>query len=441
MITDMTKGNIKKQLLFFSAPLILGNVFQLTYNTVDSIIVGRYAGEQALAAVGSSNPIMSIAILGINGICIGASVLMGEYFGAGNYEKLKREVSTMFLFGLCFSLVFAVLGWLCAKSLLDIMGVPGEILDDAAVYLRIIFIGMPFTYAYNALAAAMRSIGDSSTPVKFLAAASVINAGLDYIFIRWFRMGVLGTGLGTIIAEGLSGLICIYYVYKKIPVLQLKREELCMDRQMLKKTLQYGSITALQQSCQPIGKLLIQGVVNSIGVSSIAAFNAVSRVDDFAFTPEQSISHGMMSFIAQNRGAGKKERVKQGLKQGLLIEVCYGLLIGALVFLFREPLMKLFVSKNETGMIELGTKYLMLMAMFYILPAVTNGLQGYFRGMGDMKVTLLSTLIQISFRVLFVFLLVPEYGMSAIAYASLIGWILMLIFEIPYYFIRRESNV
>lgn len=437
----MTKGNIKRHLLYFSGPLILGNLFQLTYNTVDSIIVGRYAGEEALAAVGSSNPIMSIAILGIHGICIGASVLIGEYFGAKKYDKLKRAVSTMFLFGLFFSLAFALLGFIGAKSLLIILGVPKAILNDAAVYLRIIFLGIPFTYAYNALAAAMRSIGDSATPVKFLAAASIINAGLDYILIRWLGMGVLGTALGTITAEGLSSLFCVYFVYKKMPVLQLRRQDLCMDRHMLKKTLQYGSITALQQSCQPIGKLLIQGVVNSLGVSAIAAFNAVCRVDDFAFTPEQSISHGMMGFIAQNRGAGKKERVIQGLKQGLWIEVCYGLLIGVLVFTFREPIMKLFVSKSETGMIVLGARYLVLMSMFYILPAITNGLQGYFRGMGDMKVTLLSTLIQISFRVGFVFLLVPRFGISAVAYASFIGWILMLIFEVPYYFIRRKSNV
>jgi Na+-driven multidrug efflux pump len=207
-----------------------------------------------------------------------------------------------------------------------------------------------------------------------------------------------------------------------------------LDKDLLKKTLSQGSITALQQSCQPVGKLLIQGVINTLGVDAIAAFNAVNRVDDFAFTPEQSISHGMMTFVAQNRGAKNNKRVKDGFTIGLRVEFCYWILICIVILSLKEPIMKLFVSSKNTDMISIGVQYLGLMAFFYLLPAFTNGVQGFFRGVGNMKITLISTIIQISFRVIFVYILVPKIGMKGVAYASLIGWIFMLAYEVPYYF-------
>lgn len=440
MVRDMTKGNIPKHLVRFSIPLILGNLFQLTYNAVDSIIVGRYEGTDALAAVGTANPVMSIVILGITGICIGASVLMSEFFGAGKYEELKKQISTTVLFGCLFSILVVILGVMLSKNILSLLGVPNEILGLSTTYLRIIFLGMPFTYFYNAIASALRSVGDSKTPIKFLALASILNGCLDFVFIAGFKMGVVGAGLATDIAEGASALMCIIYVYKKVPLLKLSRNELGIDKKLLKLTFQYGSITALQQASQPIGKLLIQGVINPLGVNSIAAFNAVSRVDDFAFTPEQSISSGMMTFLAQNRGANKKERINKGFTNGLTIEFCYWILICIVILILKEPIMKLFVSGNDTKMVSIGVNYLTLMAFFYLFPAFTNGLQGFFRGMGDMKITLISTLIQISFRVVFVYVLVPSMGITGVAYASVIGWIFMLLAEVPYYFLFKKKN-
>jgi putative MATE family efflux protein len=441
MIKDMTKGNIPKHIVSFSIPLILGNLLQLTYNAVDSIVTGRFAGKAALAAVGTANPVMNIVILGITGICIGASVLMSEFFGAGMLEELKKEVATTLLFGCFFSLIIAVLGLMFSKGILSILGVPREILGSAALYLKIIFIAMPFTYLYNAVAAAMRSVGDSKTPIRFLAVASILNGCLDLVFIAGFRMGVVGAALATDIAEACSALFCIIYIYKKIPLLRLGRSDIKIDKNLLKKTIQYSSVTALQQSAQPVGKLLIQGVINPLGVDAIAAFNAVSRVDDFAFTPEQSIANAIMTFIAQNRGAKNKERVRTGFKMGLQVEFCYWIFICVAVLYLKQPIMKLFVAEKETGMISLGAHYLTLMAFFYLLPAFTNGVQGFFRGMGNMKITLVSTIIQISFRVLFVILLVPRLGMDAVAYASLIGWVFMLVYEVPYYFIYKRKNI
>lgn len=258
MMKDMTKGNIPSQLIGFSIPLVLGNLFQLTYNAVDSIVVGKFAGERALAAVGTGNPVMNIVILGITGICIGASVLMSEFYGAGKHDRLKKEVSTILLFGTYFSLAIAVLGVVFSRGILRLLQVPEEILGDAVIYLRVIFLGMPFTFFYNAVASALRSVGDSKTPVRFLAFASVLNGALDLLLVGVFGMSVFGAALSTVIAEAASAGLCIWHVYRKVPLLRLRRQDFHMDRDLLRLTLRHGSITALQQSCQPIGKLLIK---------------------------------------------------------------------------------------------------------------------------------------------------------------------------------------
>lgn len=436
----MTEGNIPKHLITYSIPLILGNLFQLTYNAVDSIIVGRFIGKEALAAVGTASPVMNVIILGISGVCIGASVLMSGFFGAKDDAMLKKEMATTTVFGFFFSFLVAALGIVAARPLLQALCVPDEILDMTTLYLRITFLGAPFTYFYNAVSAALKSVGDSKTPLKFLAFSSVLNAVLDIIFIGGFGFGIVCSATTTVIAEAASAILCIGYVYRKIPMLQLKKDELHIDRKLLKQTLQYGGITALQQSCQPIGKLLIQGAINTMGVDVIAAFNAVNRVDDYAFTPEQSISHGITTFVAQNRGAGKKERIGKGFRDGLVSEFLYWVLICAAITLFKEPIMSLFVTKGNQQIIELGSNYLSLMAIFYLFSAFTNGMQGFFRGMGNMSITLVGTTVQTGLRVIFVYLLTPRLGIQGAAYACAIGWSVMLMLEIPYYFYYMKQR-
>lgn len=437
----MTEGNIWKHLIQYSIPLILGNLFQLTYNAVDSIIVGRFIGKNALAAVGTASPIMNLLILGISGICLGASVLMSEFYGAKNNEMLKKEMATATVFGFFFSGIFVVLGVLCARPLLQMLQVPAEILDMSATYLRITFLGAPFTYYYNSISSALKSVGDSKTPLTFLTFASVLNGCLDLIFIGGLGFGIVCSAVTTVIAEAASAFLCIVYVYRKVPLLQLKPNEFRMDSNLLKRTLQYGSITALQQACQPVGKILIQGAVNTMGVDAIAAFNAVNRVDDYAFTPEQSISHGITTFAAQNHGGGKHIRILQGLRRGLLLEFFYWILICVAITLLKRPLMSLFVTEGNQQIIELGADYLSLMAIFYIFPAFTNGLQGFFRGMGNMSITLLGTFIQTGLRVVFVYILIPIMGMKGVAFACAIGWSIMLAVEIPYYFWFKKRMV
>ena len=338
---------------------------------------------------------------------------------------------------LIISVSAALLGILFAHPLLRVLNVPSEVLDMTVQYLRIIFIGLPFTCFYNALSQAMKSVGDSKTPLKFLAASSVLNCVLDLVLIGLLGFGIICSALTTIVAQAVSALLCFVYIEKRIPLLSFNG--FSIDRSLLKTTLSYGSVTALQQACQPVGKLLIQSSVNTLGVAVIAAYNAVTRVDDFAFTPEQSISHAMTTFCAQNRGAKNMKRVRDGFRKGLLLEFFYFIVIGTVVFIFNKPIMALFVSGDEAvTVISEGHKYLSTMAFFYIFPAFTNGIQGFFRGMGNMKVTLLCTFIQTSFRVIFTFILVPLYGIHGIAYACAIGWSMMLLFEVPYYFHSRK---
>ncbi len=440
--TNMTEGSITRHLIHYSVPLILGNLFQLTYNAVDSIIAGRFIGKDALAAAGMAAPVMNLVILGISGVCIGAGVMMSEFFGAGKYEKLKREMSTMVLFGLYFSLAVVALGIWFTPALLRALNVPEELFDMTMVYLRIIFLGAPFTYFYNALSSALKSVGDSRTPLKFLMFSSILNGVLDLIFIGMLGFGIVCSAVTTVIAEAVSAGLSIWYVYHKIPLLQLRKGEFCIDKDLLKQTLQYGSVTALQQSCQPIGKILIQGSVNTLGVNAIAAFNAVNRIDAFACLPEQSIAHGITTFLAQNRGAGKYERMQKGFRTGITLEVLYWIFICSTVLLIRRPLVGLFVAGEGTQeIVALGSQYLGTMAFFYIFPGLTNGFQGFYRGMGMMKMTLLGTFIQTSLRVISTVILVPRIGIYGVSFACAIGWSVMLLVEIPYYFVVRKRGI
>lgn len=440
-IVKMTEGSPFRLQLVYSFSLVLGNLFQLAYNAVDSIIVGRFIGKDALAAVGTASPVMNIVILSISGITIGAGVLMSNYYGAGDNDLLKKEVATVSVFGIFFSFAVAFIGIIISKRLVCIIQVPYEIQNITAQYLSIIFIGTPFTYFYNALASSLKSVGDSNTPLKFLVFSSLFNMASDIILVGFLGFGIRCSAITTVIAQALSALLCIIYIYIKVPVLSIPLKSFRIEKSLLKKTLSYGSITALQQSVQPICKLLIQGAINTLGVEMIAVFNAVTRVDDFAFTPEQSIGSGITTYTAQNDGAGKKERIVKGFRSGMIIEIIYWAFICIFSFSFRFKIMELFVSDEFPLMINMGAKYIGLMAFLYILPALTNGIQGFMRGIRKMKVTLICTTIQASMRVVFVYLLISKLSILSVAVASAIGWILMLLVEVPIYLCYKKNEL
>lgn len=434
-MNDMTEGNISRHLLRYALPLIFGNILQLTYNAVDSIIIGKYLGEDALAAVSASNPIMTVMILGASGIGIGASVLISKFYGAKDYVKLKKEFSTTVIFGIIFSLVIFLTGFMLSGNILRLINTPEEVLEMADIYLKIIFVGFLFTFQYNILSSAMRAIGDSKTPVRFLGLSCCLNIGLDFLFVVVLKTGVAGAGLATSISEGISIFCCIAYIYRYMPELRISKNEWIVDRKLLKETVKTGTLTALQQAAQPIGKVVIQSVINAQGIVAIGAFNAVCRIDDFACIPAQSIGSGIMTCTAQNRGAHKDERVREAFKKGMTIAVLYFPIICSIILILKQPAMKILAPDDSREMILMGTEYLSVKAWFFIMPCMTNAVQGFFRGMGKMKIVLLATIIQISVRTLLVSIWVPRAGITGEAYACMAGWLLMLLFEITYYFV------
>ena len=431
MTKDMTSGKITPLLINFTIPLVLGNLFQLTYNAADSIIVGKFVGEDALAAVGTANPLMTLAILFINGICLGAGILVSTAFGAGDTELVERQVSTTAIAGTVFSLAFSLLCILLANPLLRLLQVPAEILPIAVNYLRIVFAGLLFTFFYNFLAATLRALGDSKSALYFLMISAVLNIGGDLFFVEALDWGSEGCALSTVLSEGMCCLLCALYIRWKVPVLQLGRRWFVFDGKLLCKTVSYGWVSAMQQATVQLGKIAVQAIVNTMGVSAMAAFTAASRIDDFAYTPQQNIAHAMTTLMAQNHGAGKKERVRQGFFCGLRIELVYGLLLMAVCLLFARPIISLFV--DDPAVIELGVRFLRCASLFYLMPGVTNGIQGGFRGLGDLKVTLTSSMLNMGFRVLaaaiLILLLKVELRFLPVSYG--IGWLSMLIYELP----------
>lgn len=433
MAKDMTTGKITPLLISFTIPLVLGNVFQLMYNAVDSMIVGRFVGEEALAAVGTSNPLMTLIILFINGLCMGAGVLISMLYGAKDYEKLQKQISSTMIGGLLFSIFTTVLSVAIAPLLLRILQTDEVILPEATRYLRIILMGLMFTFIYNCYASMLRALGDSKSPLLFLMISAVVNIIGDLFFVILLKWGSEGCAIATVLSEALSCLMCAIYIKKKVPLLCLGKRWLSFDKKLFMQTVSYGWTSAMQQATVQLGKIGIQAMVNTMGVSAMAAFAAVNRIDDFAYTPQQNIGHAMTTFIAQNKGAGKVERIKKGFAGGLLIEVVYSCFLFVVIILWASGIMQLFAKNESAQVVEMGVAYLRLIAIMYILPGFTNGIQGFFRGIGDMKVTLYSTFMNMLGRVVAVALLLRFYklGFGSLAWANMIGWIVMLLFEVP----------
>ena len=441
-MVDMTKGKAFPHLWRYALPILLASWLQLMYNAVDSIIAGRFIGRDALAAEGIAGPVMNLIILFINGLCIGSGVLMSEAFGKGDYNKLRDTHSTLILSGVISSVILSSVAFVLSPFILHALKCPDEIFSITNIYLRVIFLGTPFTFLYNALASALKSVGDSKTPLKFLAFSSVLNAVLDLVFLGIFRFGITCSAVTTVIAEAVSAALALTHMIRKEKVLCPRRENMRIDGKLLSSILSYAAPTALQQAIQPIGKVLIQGQVNALGVDTIAAYNAATRVDDFACIPEQGIATAIATFTAQNRGAGKTERIRDGFRTGISLELGYGVFIALVVFIFRIIVVSLFVSgENAESVVECGAEYLSYMAFFYILPSLTNGFQGFYRGMGKMKTTVLGTFIQTTVRTLFTYILAPAVGIKGIAFSCAFGWTLMLLFEIPYYFVTVKKRL
>lgn len=431
MTKDLTTGKIMPILVNFTVPLVLGNLFQLTYNAVDSIIVGHFVGKEALAAVGICNPISTLMILFLNGLCMGASILMGIQYGAKDYKTLHRQISTTMLSGVVFSFFLTLFCVVFAVPILHLLQVDASIMKMTRQYLRIIFLGLMFTFLYNFFSSTLRALGDSASPLYFLIISAVLNIFGDLFFVIVLKAGSNGCAISTVLSEALCCLFCIIYIQKKVPILRLGKKWLVFDSRLLKKTIAYGWASAMQQATVQMGKIAIQALVNTMGVSVAAAFAVVNRIDDFAITPEQNIAHAMTALMAQNKGAGKNDRMREGFRCGMILEIVYGAAVMVICQVFAGELMALFVKDEEV--IGHGVIYLHLIAVMYILPAVTNAIQGFFRGIGDLKVTLMSSFTNMAVRVIAAapMILLWNFGIEALPYSYLAGWVAMLLVETP----------
>jgi len=423
---DLTAGNETKVILKLAGPMIIGNLFQQLYNVADTIIVSRFIGPDALAAVGSSFSVMVLLNSIILGFCMGSSTVFSILYGAKEIDKLKNSffISSC-LIGLL-SLVINFLALFFIDDIIFFLRIPQEILADTKTYLQIIFYGIVFTSAYNYFAAIMRSLGNSVIPLIFLIISAMINIILDIVFIVPFNMGIGGAAYATITAQLVSALGLALYCIRKVPIIRLKRKHFKIDMNLVKMIGNNSTLSSIQQSVMNFGILMIQGLVNSFGVAAMAAFAAVAKIDSFAYLPEQELSNAFSIFIAQNHGAKEQGRIRNGIRSAMKIITIYGVAISALIILAAKPLMSIFIDANETEILQIGTQYLFIVASFYCLIGYLFMFYGLYRGMGKPEVSIILNFVSLVTRVILAYALapIPSIGLIGIWWAIPIGWAL-----------------
>ncbi|SHM38221.1 putative efflux protein, MATE family [Anaerosporobacter mobilis DSM 15930] len=435
MNRDLTKGNVTKSILLFAGPMIVGNLLQQLYNVADTFIVGKYIGPEALAAVGSSFTLMTFLTSIVLGLCMGSGVVFSMLFGAGKIEKLKSSFLMSFLFIGMITVILTISVIIFTTPLLKLLQIPNEILAETISYITVIFYGIIFTFFYNYFASLLRSIGNSFIPLVFLAISALLNIILDLVFIITFDMGVAGAAWATIIAQGVSAICVTLYCYMKLEVIRLKRSDLHLDFLVLREISQYSILTCVQQSIMNFGILMIQGLVNSFGVAVMAAFSAAVKIDAFAYMPVQDFGNAFSTFIAQNHGAEKKERIQKGVRSAIKVTLLFCILVSIGVSLFARPLMSIFVKPEEVAIINIGVTYLRIESAFYCGIGFLFLLYGFYRGIGKPGVSVILTVVSLGTRVILAYLLasIPSIGLIGIWWAIPIGWILADLIGFLYY--------
>lgn len=426
MITDMTRGNPTKTLIAFTFPMLIGNIFQQLYNIVDSVVVGRFIGKDALAAVGSSFMLMNFFSFVIIGLCMGAAVVYSYYFGEQNYSNLRKTIFISFLAIGIFTIVLSIVLIFTTGAMLKLINTPESIFADSERYLKVIFSGLIFVYLYNACSALLRSIGDSRTPLYFLILAAIINIVLDLLFVIVYDMGVFGVALATIIAQAISSTLCLVYAFVKIPFIRLSREDLVFDKEIAKTVGKFSFLTSIQQSIMTFGMVCVQGIVNTFGANTIAAFTAAGKVDSIAYLPVQDFGNAFATYVAQNKGAKRNDRIIQGVKSAVMTITIFCIILSILIYTNAGNLMRIFVNANETGVIKLGIEYLSIISIFYILIGFLFMFYGFFRGIGELNISLILTIVSLGTRVLMAYILssIPSIAQRGIWWSVPIGWAL-----------------
>ncbi len=424
MVTDMTKGNPSKTILKFAFPMLIGNLFQQLYNIVDSVVVGRFIGKDALAAVGSSFMLMNFFSFVIIGLCMGASVVYSYYFGEKNYSDLRKTIFISFLSIGVFTALLSIVLVLNTDRMLILINTPETIFKDSQIYLQVIFAGLIFVYLYNVCSSLLRSIGDSKTPLYFLILAATINIVLDLVFVTVYKMGVFGVALATIIAQAVSSILCLIYAFVKIPFIRLTREDMIFDREIAFTVGKFSFLTSIQQSIMTFGMVCVQGIVNTFGPDTIAAFTAAGKIDSIAYLPVQDFGNAFSTYVAQNKGAKKKDRIFEGVKSASRTIIIFCIILSILIFINSNNLMRIFVKADEINVIKLGVEYLSVISIFYVLIGFLFMFYGFFRGIGELNVSLILTIISLGTRVLMAYILssIPQIAQRGIWWSIPIGW-------------------
>ena len=424
MITDQPG----KSLFFFALPMILGNLFQQFYTTVDSIIVGQFVGEDALAAVGASYSLTTVFIMIAIGGGIGASVITSQYLGAGIYRKMKTSVSTALISFLVLSLVLAVIGLVGNRMILTGLNTPENILSDAVLYLKIYFLGLPFLFMYNILSSIFNALGNSRTPLYLLIFSSLLNIVMDLVMVRVFHLGVAGVAIATVIAQGLSAVISFCLLLRLIKTFAEETDadtgkRKLYDFSMLGNMIKVAIPSMVQQSIVSIGMLLVQSVVNGFGSSVLAGYTAGMRIESICIVPMIATGNAVSTFTSQNLGAGAPERVRKGYLAGVKMVAAFAVLICLVLTVFHGPIINAFLEEgSDAAAFATGNDYLTFIAFFFICIGMKAVTDGVLRGAGDVVVFTLANLINLGIRVSFAFGFAGIIGVEAVWFAVPMGW-------------------
>lgn len=425
MIKDMTKGNSFKILFFFAMPMVLGNVFQQFYNIIDSIVVGNFVSSKALAAVGVSYPITFVFISIATGSGVGCSVVISQVFGAKYMGRVKTAIYTAIISIIVFSFALMIVGLLSSYEILNLLRTPRDIFEDANTFLSIYFMGVVFLFVYNISTSAFNALGNSGTPLCFLIFSSILNIILDLIFVIKFKLGVSGVAYATLISQGISAFLSLGYLLKKVKNLEGAEVYEIFDLSVFKNMCKIAIPSIIQQSIVSIGNLFIQALVNSYGWSTIAGYTAATKIDSITIMPMVNLSSAVSTFTAQNIGADKKERIKEGYKSALAIIGVFCACAALILFIFGSKFIGMFIDSNsDLQVIEIGVEYIRVVSIFYFLMGLMVITNGVLRGAGDVKVFMFSSLTNLSTRIIFAYTLAIIIGQKAIWWAIPMGWMI-----------------
>ena len=441
MNRDLTKGPAVRSMLLFAIPMILGDLLQQCYNIADTLIVGQFLGRDALAAVGSSFTLMTFLTSVILGLCMGSGALFSMRFGERDEKALRENLCASFFFIALVTVILNILAFVCLDGLRAFLRVPDEVWGDMREYLFVIFIGIPAVFLYNYFASFLRAIGDSVTPLAFLAVSAVLNIALDLWFVIGLERGVAGAAEATVIAQYLSGIGIAVYTLVRFPQVRSIRKIRFLRKERVREIVSFSTLTCVQQSVMNLGILMVQGLVNSFGSVVMAAFAAAVKIDAFAYMPVQDFGNAFSTFIAQNYGAKESKRIRKGLKSAVCISMAFCVVISALVFAFAKPLMMIFVDAGEAEVIAEGVRYLRIEGAFYCGIGCLFLLYGLYRALGKPGMSVVLTVISLGTRVALAYLLsaIPAFGVNGIWWSVPIGWALADLVGLLYYKIRKKA--